>query len=254
MTPDGGDFVDDSNKTGLAAKGGVAIWQAIAESLRADIAAGRFPAGQRLPSAEVLAARFGVHRHTVRQAIAALTAEGLTYSRRGAGVLVTAVPVDYPLGGRVSFRRNLALAGRLPGRRIAAIVTRPADPREAEALGLAPGALVHVANGASLADGAPIALFQSAFPAEALPDLPQALWREGSVSAAFAACGIPDWRRASTRIAAELADAAQAAQLGLPSGAPLLRTDAINIDHRDRPIEYGRSWFAGPRVVLTVGG
>lgn len=229
------------------------IWQAIADTLRGDIAAGRFPAGQRLPAAEVLAARFGVHRHTVRQAIAALTAEGLTYSRRGAGVMVTAAPVDYPLGERVSFRRNLALAGRLPGTRIAAIVTRAADLREAEALRLPAGAPVHVANGTSLADGVPVALFQSAFPAEALPDLPQALWQAGSVSAAFAACGIVDWRRASTRIAGVLADAAQAAQLGLPTGAALLRTDAVNIDHRDRPIEYGRSWFAGERVVLTVG-
>ena len=38
----------------------------VAEALRDDLAQGRFRPGDRLPSESDLAARFSVHRHTVR--------------------------------------------------------------------------------------------------------------------------------------------------------------------------------------------
>jgi GntR family phosphonate transport system transcriptional regulator len=195
-----------------------------------------------------------VNRHTVRRALQALRDEGLVLSRRGAGVFVTPQPTEYRLGARVRFQQNLTAAGKAPGRTILALVTRNADPAEARALQIQPGDSVHACDGLSLADGLPIAVFRSIFPADSLPDLATLLRQTGSVTAALAAHGVADYTRAITRITACAADAAQAGHLGLPAGAPLLRTEAVNIDTARRPVEYGLTWFSGDRVTLTVPG
>lgn len=232
----------------------MSIWRSIADSLRDEIARGHHPAGARLPTEATLAARFGVNRHTVRQALAALADEGLVRPRRGAGVFVLGGPVDYPLGRRVRFAHAIAVAGRVPGRQIDFIATRPADAAEAEALRLPAGAAVHVAEGVSLVDGEAVALFRSVFPAAALPDLPAALALNEGVTAALARCGVADYTRARTRITAQTADAAQAARLGAAEGAALIRTEALNLDPAGRPLEHGLTWWLGARVTLTVEG
>lgn len=229
------------------------LWKEIAATLRAEIARGHFPPGARLPTEADLSARFGVNRHTVRHALADLAAAGLVRSRRGAGVFVAASPTDYPLGRRVRFHQAVTAAGRIPSRSFTRLDTRPADAAEAEALALAPGDPVHVAEGVSRADGQPVAAFRSVFPADRLPGLPEALRDTASITAALAACGVPDYTRASTRLTAKAAKPMLALQLDLPEGAPVLRSVAVNLDASGRPVEYGITWFAGDRVTLTVG-
>lgn len=229
------------------------LWKEIAATLRAEIARGHFPPGARLPTEADLSARFGVNRHTVRHALADLAAAGLVRSRRGAGVFVAASPTDYPLGRRVRFHQAVTAAGRTPSRSFTRLDTRPADAAEAEALQLAPGDPVHVVEGISRADGQPVAAFRSVLPAGRLPGLLQALRDTASITAALAACGVPDYTRASTRLTAKAAKPVLALQLDLPEGAPVLRSVAINHDPEGRPVEYGITWFAGDRVTLTVG-
>lgn len=230
------------------------LWQQIAAALRADLAAGRYAPGDKLPTEAALAARFGANRHTVRRALAALAKEGLVAARRGAGVFVRAAPAAYALGRRPRFRANIAAAGQVPETRLLGLETRAADPREAAALALAPGDAVHVARRLGLADGAPVSLAVSAFPAARLPGLPDALRAAGSVTAALAACGVADFIRAETRISAEAATASDARHLLCAEGAPLLRTVAVNADTNGRPVEYGRTLFLGDRVQLLVDG
>ena len=110
------------------------LWRTIHDSLRGDIAAGRYRPGDKLPTEAALAARFCVNRHTVRRALGALSEAGTIYTRRGAGAFVADAPTDYPIGRRVRFHRNLRAAGRTPAREILAVETRAASAREAEAL------------------------------------------------------------------------------------------------------------------------
>ncbi|MDF1855545.1 phosphonate metabolism transcriptional regulator PhnF [Pseudooceanicola sp.] len=229
------------------------LWKSIAEALTADIAGGRYGPGDKLPTEAELAARFGVNRHTVRRGLADLADHGLIHARRGAGVFVTQAPTDYPIGRRVRFHQNLRAAGRLPAREILTAETRGAAPREAEALHLPAGARVHVSEGRSLADGQPIALYRSVFPAARFPDLLTRLAETGSVTRMLAHFGITDYIRASTRLTAKRATATQANGLRLREGDPILRTVGINVDPEGRPIEYGHTWFAGDRVTLTLG-
>jgi GntR family phosphonate transport system transcriptional regulator len=228
------------------------LWTSIAATLRAEIGRGHYRPGDKLPTEAELAARFGVNRHTVRRALADLAAAGLAHPRRGAGVFVAARPMDYPLGRRVRFHQNLAALGLPAAREVLRLETRHGDGRECAALGLAEGAPLHVFECVSLADGVPVALAASVFPAERLPGLLERLADSPAITQALAAEGVADYTRASTRITAKRASATQAAALRLAEGAPILRTEAVNVDAAGRPVEFGRTWFAGYRVALTV--
>lgn len=229
------------------------LWSAIAQSLRADIAESRYGPGDKLPTEAALASRFGVNRHTVRRALGDMAEAGEIHTRRGAGIFVAQRPTDYPIGTRVRFHQNLRAAGRLPAKRILALETRTADAAEAKALHLAPGEMVHVCDGLSLADGMPVATFRSSFPAARFPGMLEALNRLKSVTEALREQGVADYTRASTRLDAKLASPTQALHLQLEAGAPILRTIAVNVDPEGHPVEYGRTWFAGDRMTLTLG-
>jgi GntR family transcriptional regulator, phosphonate transport system regulatory protein len=228
------------------------IWRSIADTLRDEIAAGLYRPGDKLPTEAGLSLRFGVNRHTVRQGLAALIEAGTLHARRGSGVYVAASPTDYALGRRVRFHQNVRDTGRTPSRRITRLETRPASPSEAEALRIAAGDPVHVVEGVSLADGQPLATFQSIFPARRFPGLLQAMAEQSSVTAALAGCGLTDYTRAETRLTAKLATPVQALALQVQADTPILRSVAVNIDSAGLPVEFGTTWFAGDRVTLTL--
>lgn len=228
------------------------VWISIRAALEADLAAGRYRPGDRLPSEAALAARFGVNRHTLRRAIAALAETGLVQARRGAGVFVTARPMDYPLKRRTRFHQSLIAAGQSPDRRILSLETRTADRDEAGALDLPEGRMVHVFEGVNLSGGVPLAHFCSVFCATRFPDLAVLLAETRSITDSLRRAGLSDYTRRSTRLSAERADPLRAGHLLVPVGAPVLRTVAINVDADGRPVEYGQSWFAGDRIQLVV--
>lgn len=66
------------------------LFEQVAASVRAAIAAGRAQPGDRLPAARELAAGLGVNLHTVLHALQDLRDEGLIDLRRGRGAVVTA--------------------------------------------------------------------------------------------------------------------------------------------------------------------
>ncbi|WP_208350459.1 phosphonate metabolism transcriptional regulator PhnF [Pseudaestuariivita rosea] len=224
----------------------------IAGTLRSDISEGRYEPGDKMPTEAELAARFGVNRHTVRHAVSHLVDEGLVRSRRGAGTFVTAKPTDYPIGTRVRFHENLLAAGRRPEKRILQIETRAATPGEAKALSIVAGDSVCAYHGLSLADELPIAVFESVFPQTRLPNIVKALSGTSSVTAALRLAGVTDYTRASTRLTAVLANATQALHLQVKEGDPLLLSKGVNVGSDQMPVEYGRTWFSGDRVTLTL--
>jgi len=64
----------------------------VADALRKRLAGGELVMGERLPTETALTAQYGVSRTVVREAIAALAADGLVEPRQGSGVFVTAQP------------------------------------------------------------------------------------------------------------------------------------------------------------------
>lgn len=83
-------------------KAGPTLTSDVAGHLTQLIVGGEFAPGERLPPEHVLASAMNVSRSALREAVAALKADGLLVSRRGAGVFV---PKD---GARRPFRINAA--------------------------------------------------------------------------------------------------------------------------------------------------
>lgn len=82
----------------------------VAEALRRRVVDGGLTTGARLPTESALTAEYGVSRTVVREAIAALAADGLVEPRQGSGVFVTAQPVR-PFGAMGSeIGRKISIA------------------------------------------------------------------------------------------------------------------------------------------------
>ncbi|HHY36209.1 MAG TPA: GntR family transcriptional regulator [Firmicutes bacterium] len=67
---------------------GIPVYKQVESALLADIERGLYPAGSKLPSEEMLAARFGVARGTIRQALSELANHGIIKRIHGSGTFV----------------------------------------------------------------------------------------------------------------------------------------------------------------------
>jgi GntR family phosphonate transport system transcriptional regulator len=237
----------------LARGSGVAVWRQVAEILEAGIAEGEWRPGGRLPTEVELAQRFGVNRHTLRQAIRDLAERGLVRAVQGSGTFVEAPPLAYPIGERTRFSDIVVAQAREPSGRVLSSVREVAGRTVAAALGLADGAEVIRLESARAADGVPISWAVSAFPADLFPDIAESFAATSSFTAAFRAAGIDDYVRSSTRIGARVADTVDAERLEIALGRPVLEIEGINTDLSGRPIQWARARFAGDRIRLTVG-
>lgn len=64
------------------------LYAQVLSTLKAEILKGVYPIGTRLPAEDLLADRFSVSRHTIREAMRRLRDDGLVASRRGAPTTV----------------------------------------------------------------------------------------------------------------------------------------------------------------------
>lgn len=67
----------------------VPIYAQLIEQVKAAIVTGEFPPGARLPSVRDMAAEAGVNPNTMQRAMAELERDGLVYSQRTSGRIVT---------------------------------------------------------------------------------------------------------------------------------------------------------------------
>ena len=234
------------------ADGGTA-WRRIADSLAEAIDRGDYAAGDTLPAAVALAERFGVHRHTVRQAFRHLAEQGLVTVSRGRGTQVAARRVPYPLGKRVSMRANFSRVGIVGSSRVLSTATVADDEAACAELGLPAGSALWRVEGLSLADGTPMGTGVHWLSVERFPGFDDAFREAGaSMSAALKLFGITDYVRRSTRLSARLADEREAALLEIAPGAPVMVSTAIDALPDLTPIHLVTSVFSGERVEMVV--
>ena len=70
------------------------LYRELARKLVAELVAGKYPVGSRLPGERELAAQYGVSRPTLREAIIAMEVEGFVEVRTGSGIYVLRHPGD----------------------------------------------------------------------------------------------------------------------------------------------------------------
>ncbi|MFO7596986.1 MAG: phosphonate metabolism transcriptional regulator PhnF [Desulfocurvibacter africanus] len=231
---------------------GTSLWKQIQKALEQDIAGGVYAPGEKLPTESEFAVRFGVNRHTLRRALAALTDRGYVRVEQGRGTYVQEQVIDYSLKKRVSFSENLLGQKRMPGGSYLGCESVTADHVVAKALRLKPGTLVLRMDSTGEADGKVIGAFSHFFPEERFRGIEEHFRQTGSISESLRRCGIDDYARKWTRITARMPTPADADLLDQPRSKPVLVTESVNVDNQGRPIEYGLARWAGDRVHFFV--
>jgi GntR family phosphonate transport system transcriptional regulator len=233
-------------------RGGTRRWEQIAAALRADIASGHFAPGSRLPNESLLAERFGVNRHTLRQAVQALTREGFVNVRQGSGTWVRELVLDYALQKRTRLSENLAEAGERAERELLAQESgRPAGPW-AQALKIPAGSRIELLYTRSSVRGRPISLSTAAYPSVRLAGMAEAFLRERSITAALRSLGVADYTRLRSSISARLPTPDEADALARPVTQPVLVVNYTNVDAQGVPVEAACTLFAADAVQLQV--
>ena len=231
----------------------VPMWHQIELALAREIGSGAFPPGSQLPNEATLAARFGVHRHTARRALATLAEKGAVRIRRGLGTFVEQPVLTYPISERTRFTATLQQQNRLARHDLLDAREGPAEPDVAQALALQAGDPVTALRTAGFADEAPISIATTYLSATRFPDVP-GLYRElRSLTLVLQLFGLGDYRRATTRITAAMPTEEEAAQLRQSRREPVLAVESLDVDADGRPISFSRVRFAGERVQLVVG-
>lgn len=232
--------------------GGIAAWKQIADALAAEIRAGAVEPGARLPPEPQLAERFRVNRHTVRRAVAELAAEGLVRVAHGRGTFVEGRPIPYTIGPRTRFSEIVSRTGHEAGGEIVSAREIPADGIAAERLRIAPGSPVLAAEFRRFVDGLPFSWGRTLLPLPRFAGFRAAFERAGTISGAFAACGVPDYRRAWTEIGARLSDEADAPRLDLAPGRILFVVESVNEDPDGVPVQATTTLFPADRSTLRL--
>jgi GntR family transcriptional regulator, phosphonate transport system regulatory protein len=233
-------------------RSGYSAWRLIAEELRVDITAGRFPVGGRLPTEAELAERFAVNRHTVRRAVAALAAEGLVTARRGSGTFVAPhTLLTHRIGTRTRLSESLGpRSGDATGRLLATAI-EPPPPSVAAALRLRGTDALRLETVRAVS-GQPVGRATHWLDLDRTPDLAEHFRRTGSMTKALRAGGIDDYVRVSTTISARLATADELTDLELSPGAVVLVARALDATPAGDPLHVGLSRFPAHLVELEV--
>lgn len=229
----------------------LARWEAIAAELREDILQGRFAPGERLPNEQLLADRFAVNRHTLRQAMQALAREGHVHVRQGRGTFVRELVLDYALQRRTRLSENLASVGERAQRELLSQELMAAGEWSAP-LKVPTRAQVEVLRTRASVRGRPVGMTHAAFPCPRLAGIGEAVARCGSITAALRELGVADYTRARSVVSARLPSQLEADTLARPATQPVLVVQYLNVDRAGLPVEAGTTLFAADAVQLTV--
>lgn len=227
------------------------VWLEIRRHVEALIASAGLGPGDRVPSERALADQLGANRMTVRKAIDSLVADGLLERHSTSGTRLPQPRVHRPAGSHTALgiSRLVRAGGGTPGNRLLDFAIRPAPPRIAARLALAPGADAVTIARLLTVDATPFCVETTWLPAARVPGLAAAdlthgeslygllRTRHGIVTRA---------RRRSIRIGHATDE--EAALLRLAPGAAVLVLRLLSDDIEGAPVEYTTS-VNHPRLV-----
>jgi GntR family transcriptional regulator len=224
----------------------------IAEALRFAIHEGEIAPGERVPSESQLMEHFGVARMTVRQALAELRGEGLTFSEHGRGVFVRERPVvrRHREAGKAAFIAEAEGNGKpaVDELEVGSEVA-PADVRDA--LGLSARSRVVARRRRYLMDGQPVELAASYVPMSIAKGtlIEQTDTGPGGIYARIEEAGhvLAEF---SEEVAARMPTPEERRRLRLPAGTPVLTVRRVAFDTKGRPVELTDTTKAAPSYVL----
>jgi DNA-binding GntR family transcriptional regulator len=207
----------------------VPLYIQVVQQLRAQIAAGELAEGDRLPSQREMMKRWGISMQTASKVIGALKTEGLAVATVGRDTVIAP--------GAAARLAAVAASITLPpvqapaaeaGTEIVVTAGKATVPASvAEALGTAPGRRALRREEVTLADGSPVMVAVSWFPAAVADKAPKLAASEPIPAGALAYLAEAARARpahADEETAATEADEQIAKALGLAPGSPVLAT------------------------------
>lgn len=205
--------------------------------------------GDAFPPERELAARFGVARETVRQALHELLVVG-RIERRGRGTVVSKPKLVQPLSLK-SYTEGALKMGRKPGRLLVTWEDVEATPDLTAALDVTDGAAVMHLERVLLADGQRIGLESTYLPKHRFGAFTETFDPTTSLYAAVRATGV-EFGSAVERVETVLASPREAGLLESTTAMPMLRLHRRSVDTDGRPIEVVRSLYRGDRVAFEA--
>ncbi len=232
---------------------GVPLHAQIERWLSDAIGRGDLVPGDRLPREGDLAARLGVSRMTLRQALATLEAHG-TVARvtgRSGGTYVREPRIDCDLTGVMGFTEQMRRASVRAGARMVSASTVPALRSVARALSVAPGSPVHEIVRVRTARRQPLALERAYFPVEPFPDLLDHRLTGSIYDLLRRRYGqVP--HLASEALEPVAAREDEAGLLDVAPGSPLMLIERTTFTQAGLAIEYARDLFRPDRVRISL--
>ena len=230
---------------------GSALYRTVVDDIKAAIAAGTYPANTKLPSESELAERYSVSRGTIRQAFAALRADGVIASRRGARRVVIGGPRVQSFGELLSFSRWARAIGEEPSGRVVTFERCPATEAETERLALTPGGHVYRLVRVRLLSGRPVMVERASYPDEVGALLAEFDLTVDSITERLEGLGVI-FTDAEHVIDAVAASAEDARWLGVRPGVPLLRERRFTTDRSGRPVEWSDDRYVGSATAFSI--
>lgn len=238
------------------------LYDQIASKLIAEITAGVYQPGDRLPSEHKLAAQYGVHRLTARQAITALVEKDLVYRLQGRGTFVKEVRLDYALNNKTSFTESLFNLGFLPCIKVLRSQVIPANQSLASLLKVSVGASITQVKilrsvappivDTTIPDLKPLCISLSYLVSEKFPELSVLIYRAHSLYSLLKDHYGVELRRTCSFIEAAPALVEDAKLLQIPPKSPVLVTRSQACDQHQEVVEYTVSLFRSDRFTLEV--
>ncbi|MFE9643108.1 GntR family transcriptional regulator [Streptomyces sp. NPDC006365] len=225
----------------------IPLYYQFARQLESAIEHGTLAPGDLLGNEMEIAARLGLSRPTVRQAMQSLVDKGLLVRRRGVGTQVVHSQVKRPLE-LSSLYDDLDSAGQSPATKVLRNEVLPASADVAAALGIPEGGDVTVLERLRLTHGEPVAYLCNYLPA-ALLDLDTARLEETGLYRMMRAAGIT-LHSARQSVGARSASAAEGDLLDDPQGAALLTMRRTAYDDTGRAVEYGTHVYRAARYAF----
>nr|WP_206439183.1 GntR family transcriptional regulator [Streptomyces scabichelini] len=225
----------------------IPLYYQFAQQLESAIEHGALAPGNLLGNEMEIAARLGLSRPTVRQAIQSLVDKGLLVRRRGVGTQVVHSQVKRPLE-LSSLYDDLATAGQSPATRVLRNEVEPASPDVAAALGIPEGGDVTVLERLRLTHGEPMAHLCNYLP-PALLDLDTARLEATGLYRMMRAAGIT-LHSARQTVGARSATTEEGKLLDEPADAALLTMRRTAYDDTGRAVEYGTHVYRAARYAF----
>lgn len=223
----------------------------ISEEIRRQISAGELRSGDLLPSENTLMARFGASRGTVRQALAALRADGTIAGSRGRPPVVRGPHLIQPLSELISFSAWVRSLGKQPSGAVVEFGPRLANEAMAIALGVRPGSTIYHLVRVRLADDEPLMIERTSFPPRLGEMLTAVDLNHHSIYAELARQGIV-FVSARHLISAMPAAHADARLLKVAPRTPLLRVQRHSFSLSGQPLEWSDDRYLADRVDFAI--